>query len=66
MGTYLFLTPFFPMVGLDQLKCWFGLVNICLDRLISVCIGYHQSRLVNIGVDGLNIKKYWLISVRIG
>ena len=66
MGTYLFLTLIFPVVGLDQLKCWFGLVNICLDWLVSIWIGYHQSRLVNISVDGLNIKKYWLISVRIG
>ena len=25
MGTYIsFLTPSFPMIGLDQLKCWFG------------------------------------------
>ena len=37
-----------------------------LDRLISVWIGYYRSRLVNISLDGLNVKKNWLISVRIG
>ena len=53
------------MTGLDQLKCWLGLVNIGLDQLILVWIGYYWSRSVNIGLDGLNVKKYWLISVRI-
>ena len=40
VGTYIFfLTPKFPMIGLDQLKYWLGLVNIGLDWLISVRIG---------------------------
>ena len=51
------------MSGLDQLKYWLGLVNIGLDWLMSVWFGYYRSRLVNI--CGLNVKKYWLKSVRI-
>ena len=53
------------MSGLDQLKYWLGFVNIGLDRLISVWIGYYQSRSVNISLDRLNVKKYRLTSVRI-
>ena len=49
-------------IGLGQL----GSINIGLDRLISVWIDYYRSRSVNISLDGLNVKKYWLISVRIG
>ena len=33
-----FLTPKFPMIGLDQLKHQLGSVNISLDQLISVWI----------------------------
>ena len=33
------------------------MVNIGLSQLISVWIGYYRSRLVNISLDGLNIKK---------
>ena len=54
------------MIGLDKLNYRLGSVNIGLDQLISVWIGYYQSRLVNISLDGLNVKKYWLILVRIG
>ena len=54
------------MIGLDKLNYRLGSVNIGLDQLISVWIGYYQSRLVNVGLDGLNIKKYWLILVMIG
>ena len=35
---------------------WFGLVSIGLDQLISLQIGYHQPRSVNIDLDGLNMK----------
>ena len=49
-------------IGLDRL----GSINIGLDRLILVWIGYYRSRSVNISLDGLNVRKYWLISVRIG
>ena len=45
------------MTGLDQLKYWLGPINIGLDWLILVWIGYYQSRLINIGLDGLNINK---------
>ena len=41
-------------------------VNISLDSLILVQIVYYQSRSVNIGIDGLNMKKYQLILVRTG
>ena len=57
-------------IGLDQLISvwislyWFRLVNIGLDRLILVWISYYRSRSVNISLDGLNVKKYWLISVK--
>ena len=54
------------MIGLDKLNYRLGSVNIGLDQLISVWIGYYQSRSVNISLDGLNVKKYRLISVRIG
>ena len=40
-------------------KYWLGSVNIGLDWLC-------QSRSVNISLDGLNVKEYQLISVRIG
>ena len=33
-----FLTPSFPVIGLDELKYWLGLVNIGLDQLILVRI----------------------------
>ena len=66
MGTYIsFLTPSFPMIGLDRLKYWSGSVNVILDWLISVWIGYYWSRLVNIGLNGLNIKNFRLTPVRI-
>ena len=40
IGTYIFfLTPKFPIIGLDQLKYWLGSVNINFDWLISVWIG---------------------------
>ena len=59
MDTYIFfLNPSFQMIGLDQLKYWFGLVNISFDWLISVSIGYYRPRLVNFGQDGLIIKQY--------
>ena len=32
---------------------------------LSVWIGYYQFRSVNISLDRLNVKKYWLTSVRI-
>ena len=51
-------------MGLDQLIL-VGLVNISLDGLISVCIGYYKSRLVSISIDRLIVKKYLLILVRI-
>ena len=54
------------MSGLDQLKYWLGLINIRLDQIILVWISYYRSRSVNISLDGLNIKKYRLILVRIG
>ena len=54
------------MIGLDQLKYWFGSVITGLDGLILVWISYYWSRLVNIGLDGLNIKKHQLILVKIG
>ena len=67
------------MSGLDELKyplelvniglnwlIWFGSVNMSLDWLVSVWIGYYRSRLVNISLDGLNVKKYRLILVKIG
>ena len=73
---FLYITPSFPMSNQDQLKYLLGsvnislghlgLVNIGLDRLILVWIGYYWSRSVNISLDGLNVKKYRLISVRIG
>ena len=48
----------------------FGLVNISVDWdwLVLVWIGYYSSGLVNIGLDGLNIKSisYQLILARIG
>ena len=34
-----------------------------MDQLTSVWIGYYRSRLVNISLDGLNVKK---VSVNIG
>ena len=34
-----FVTPSFPIIGLDQLKYWFGSVNTGLDQLILVWIG---------------------------
>ena len=34
-----FLTPKFPMIGLDELKYQLGLVNISLDWLILFKIG---------------------------
>ena len=40
-------------IGLDRLES----VNIGLDRLILVWIGYYWSRLVNISLNGLNVKK---------
>ena len=46
------------MIGLDQWKYWFGLVNISFDWLISVSIDYYRPRLVNFGQDGLIIKQY--------
>ena len=52
-------------IGLDWLSR-FGLANIGFDQLILVWIGYYQSRSINISQDGLNIKKYCLILVRIG
>ena len=67
MGTYIFfLIPSFPMIGLDQLKYWFGSVITGLDGLILVWISYYWSRLVNIGLDGLNIKNHQLTLVKIG
>ena len=64
------------MSNQDQLKYLFGSVNISLgqlgsiniglDRLILVWIRYYRSRSLNISLDGLNVKKYQLISVRIG
>ena len=54
------------MSNLDQLKYWLGLVNVSLGWLMTVWISCYQSRLVNISLDGLNVKKYWLISVKIG
>ena len=59
------LTPSFPMIGLDQLKCWFGSVIISLDQLILVWIGYYWSKWINIGLNRLNTKKYQLILVKI-
>ena len=44
----------------------FRLLNVGLDQLIFVWNDYYHSRLVNISLDGLNIKKYWLILVGIG
>ena len=46
------------MIGLDQLKHWLGSINISLDGLILVRIGYYWLGLVNIDLDGLNPKKY--------
>ena len=39
------------------------MVNISLDQLLLVWIGYDWSRLININLDGLNVKK---ILVNIG
>ena len=52
------------MSGLDQFKYRLGSVSIGLNQLISVGIGYYWLRSVNIGLDGLNIKEYWLKLVR--
>ena len=70
------------MIVLDQLKFRLGSVNIGLDWLISVSIGSYRFGSVNvnldwlilvnigldwlIGLDGLNIKEYQLILVRVG
>ena len=54
------------MSNKDQVKYQLGSVNIGLDWLILVWIGYYQPRLVNISLDGLNVKNYRLILVRIG
>ena len=53
------------MNGLDQLKYRIVSVNIGLDQLILVWISYYWSRLFNISLDGLNIKNYWLMLLRI-
>ena len=53
------------MIDLDQLNYWFGSVNIGVDWLISVRIGYSWERLVNIGLDGINSKRYWLKLIKI-
>ena len=45
-----FLKPSFPIISLDQLKYRSGLVNIGLNGIKLVFIGYYWSRLVNIGV----------------
>ena len=37
------------MIDLDQLKYWLGLINIGLDRLISVGIDEYWFGLINIG-----------------
>ena len=59
-----------------HLKYWLGLFNISLvglilvkiglDWLISIRIGYSQSRAVNISLDGLNVKNCWLVLARTG
>ena len=41
------------MIGLNQLKYWLGSVNIGLDQLILVRIGYCWFELVNIALDWL-------------
>ena len=53
------------MSNKDQVKYRLGSVNIGLDCLILVWIGYYRSRLVNVSLDGLNVTRYWLILVRI-
>ena len=45
------------MIGFDWLKYRFGSVNISLDWVMLLWISYYWSRLVNIGLDGLNKKK---------
>ena len=54
----------FPPIFVADTKLIDG--NNFVAPLILVWIGYYWSRLVNIGLDGLNIKKYWLILVTIG
>ena len=54
-STFTFMLPSL----LNMWKYWFGLVNVDLDWFLL------WSRLVNVGLDGLNIKRYELILVRI-
>ena len=49
----------------DQLKYWLGLVNIGLDQLISVRIGWCWFGLVNIDLDQLILVCYPSILVDI-
>ena len=43
---------------------WFGSVNIGLDQLLLVWIGYYRSRWINYLKVFVNVGKDWLISVK--